>query len=170
MSFILFPVRHHNWLAGSRVHLRVPGGLAGSGSATVLPRAFSSSNASLNLTTLGRPASSPPLPVLLLGLPCTTTRPCMPTLCPAPCCAVLWGLVILGVLAATALCFWMRFGKWASFAVALVWFLNMLVMLGGVGECMLRRACCARLRCGSCACCVGGCAVAVPAPCHPHDW
>ena len=47
--------------------------------------------------------------------------------------AVLYGLLILAVAGATALCFYMRFGRSASLAVALAWLLTMVVMLGGVG-------------------------------------
>ncbi|GAB4813407.1 hypothetical protein N2152v2_000453 [Parachlorella kessleri] len=47
--------------------------------------------------------------------------------------AVLFGLLILSVMVTTALCFWMRFGRWASALVAVTWFFNALVMLGGVG-------------------------------------
>ena len=47
----------------------------------------------------------------------------------------MFGLLILAVVAATALCMWMRFGRWACLLVALTWLLTALVMLGGVGEC-----------------------------------
>ena len=48
--------------------------------------------------------------------------------------AVLFGLLILSIIVTTALCFWMRFGRWASLLVAITWFFTALVMLGGVGE------------------------------------
>ncbi|GAB4813406.1 hypothetical protein N2152v2_000452 [Parachlorella kessleri] len=46
---------------------------------------------------------------------------------------VLFGLLILSVVATTVLCLWKRFGRWASLLVALTWLLTALVMLGGVG-------------------------------------
>lgn len=48
--------------------------------------------------------------------------------------AVLYGLLIITVVGATTLCFYMRFGRSASLAVALAWLLTMLVMMGGVGK------------------------------------
>ena len=47
--------------------------------------------------------------------------------------AVLFGLAILFVSLATAACFWMRFGRWASLLVSLVWLLNVLLCGGGAG-------------------------------------
>ncbi|GAB4813412.1 hypothetical protein N2152v2_000458 [Parachlorella kessleri] len=47
--------------------------------------------------------------------------------------AVLFGLVILFVILATAACFWMRFGRWASLLVSLVWLLSVVINLVGLG-------------------------------------
>jgi hypothetical protein len=58
---------------------------------------------------------------------------CCPPLPPRHPAAVLFGLMILFVIVATATCFYMRFGRWASFAVAMVWLITAIMCLVGIG-------------------------------------
>lgn len=48
---------------------------------------------------------------------------------------VLFGLLILAALITTPLVFYMRYGRWTSFAVAVTWLLMALVTLLGAGAC-----------------------------------
>ena len=128
------------------------------GPVPLLPPAFSTQRPTLAPLWPGRTVThslaysphSPPPPAR------PPARPPAPP--PAP--AVFFGLLLLTVLLATPFCFWMRFGRWAAVAVAIVWLMNTLCMLGGLGE--SRRA-------ARCACCAV-CHAVHAAPCALLHW
>lgn len=68
---------------------------------------------------------------------------------------MLFGLAIVFVSLATAACFWMRYGRWASFLVSLVWLLNVVLCGLGAGEApffLSRASPCLRAAAGAGAC------------------